>query len=74
MHEPQHFTVQPCSHEHGEPCFSGCIHVEALSPVDAAERALREQLSLSGPAGRLRARVWRLGVDYQPISVLLYRA
>ena len=72
MTEPQHFSVQASSTDRGELVFSSCVHVQALSPVDAAERVLHEKLKLSGHACQLRAKVWRLGEDYQPVSVLLY--
>jgi len=70
--EPQHFSVQASSTDGGELVFTNCVHVQALSPVDAAERVLHEKLKLSGPPCQLRAKVWRLGEDYQPVSVLLY--
>lgn len=71
--EPQHFSVQACANQGSELVFSGCVHVEARSPVDAAERVLHEKLTLSGHPAHVRAKVWRLGEDYQPVSILLYR-
>jgi|GEM_PF-7100273 len=72
MSDAQLFTVQPCLIEDGVPQFSECISIDALSAVDAAEKALRARLSLCGSPDRLRAKVWRLGDDFQPISTLLY--
>jgi len=74
MQDAQHFTVQPCTHQDGDLKVEGCIHVDALSPVDAAERVLKEPLTVCGSPQQLRAKVWRLADDFTPVSVLLYRA
>jgi hypothetical protein len=53
---------------------SRCIHVDALSPVQAAEMALGETLVCHGAPDAARALVWRLGADYLPVSTRLFRA
>jgi hypothetical protein len=67
-----HFSVQRVADD-GEPDKTGCIHVDALSPVQAAEIALGETLVIHGDRKLARAVVWKLGDDYSPMSVMLYR-
>jgi hypothetical protein len=68
-----HYTVQKCTHHNGEIQTTECIHVDALSATDAAERALAETLIVHGQPDQVRAKVWKLDENYQPVSVLLYR-
>ena len=67
-----HFGVQKCVVSGGEIVVDACRHVDALSPLHAAELALGESLSLQGNVADTRAKVWRLGEDYLPHSVLLH--
>jgi hypothetical protein len=67
----EHFTVQPIE-AGSEKAKSTCIHVDAQGPVQAAQIALGETLSLHGSPGCARAVVWRLGEDYSPVSITLY--
>jgi hypothetical protein len=69
----EHFTVQPVA-ENGDADKGNCIHVDAQSPVQAAEIALGETLAIHGKPHAARAVVWKLGEDYSPICVKLYRA
>ena len=64
-----HFSVQTV----GGAADGSTIHVEAQSPVQAAEIALGEILSVHGDAGQVRAIVWHLGDHFSPVSVRLYR-
>jgi hypothetical protein len=73
MTPSKHFSVQPCIAQGREIVLGECIHVEAMSPVQAAELALGESLSIQGEQNRARAKVWRLSDDYSPISTILYR-
>lgn len=67
----KHFSVQPIA-DNGQPDKGTCIHVDAISPVHAAEIALGETLVVHSETHKPRAVVWRLGDDYAPISVTLY--
>lgn len=66
-----HFSVQPVAEMDNRQ--GPCIHVEALGPIQAAELVLGETLANHGDPGRIRAIVWRLGDDFSPISIKLYR-
>ncbi len=46
------------------------ITTDAASPVQAAEKALGQQLKLHGKVAR--AQVWTLNADYSPNLVTLY--
>jgi hypothetical protein len=72
MTQLDHFGVQKCEVSGREIIVGTCHDVDALSPVHAAELALGETLSLQGMLADARAKVWRLGEDYLPHSVLLY--
>ena len=72
MTQLDHFGVQKCVVSGRDIIVDVCRHVDALSPVHAAELALGESLSLQGHVADTRAKVWRLGEDYLPHSVLLY--
>ena len=67
----ENYSVQPIG-AHGEPVKNICIHVEAKSPVHAAELVLGEALVTQGKPQQARAIVWRLGDDYQPVSTTLF--
>ncbi len=65
------FTVQPIEADTLK-AKSTCIHVDAQSPIQAAQIALGETLCLHGSPRQARAVVWRLGEGYAPVSVTLY--
>lgn len=67
-----HFSVQPVDDMDNRE--GHCIHVEAMGPVQAAELALGETLVNHGDPASIRAIVWRLGDDFMPISIKLYRS
>lgn len=71
MKSLDNFSVQPVD-PNGVPDKAICIHVEARSPVQAAEVALGETLVTQGPVARMRALVWKLADDYTPVSVALF--
>lgn len=68
----EHFSVQAVTD--ASDIKTECIHVEAFGPVQAAELALGETLSTHGDPQSVRATVWKLGDDFSPISIRLYRA
>lgn len=72
MRALEHFSVQLVEQSGVE--NSDCRHVEALSPVQAAQRVLGETLSLFGQPDKVRARVWRMNDDFTPTCVALYSA
>lgn len=47
--------------------------VEAFSPVEAAEIVLGRRLVQSGPARNLRALVWHMEGDFNPVCTYLYK-
>lgn len=72
MTAAQHFSVQTCLGTQDETEFTECVHIDALCPRDAAEKVLKEPLSVVGTIDRIRAKVWHLGDDFQPVSTLVY--
>jgi len=64
-----HFSVQTV----GNDAENHTLHVEAQGPVQAAEIALGETLSVHGDAEQMRAIVWHLTDDFTPVRVTLYR-
>lgn len=71
MKSLDNFSVQPVDAS-GVPDKAICVHVEARSPIHAAEIALGETLATQGPVTRLRALVWRLADDYTPVRIPLF--
>ncbi|HZY67585.1 MAG TPA: hypothetical protein VFE52_03315 [Devosia sp.] len=71
MVSTHNFTVEPVG-DPGDhvPTF---IHVEAMSPVHAAEVALGESLQHFGSQDVLRAKVWTMGDNFTPTCCKLYR-
>lgn len=65
--------VEPCDGTLGEPESEQRIYVDARGPAQAGQLALGETLSLHGEPDRVRCKVWRLGDDYSPHSVTLYK-
>ncbi|RUT34879.1 hypothetical protein EMQ25_02670 [Arsenicitalea aurantiaca] len=72
MIETNRFTVQPLAGQDDAFQRDRCIHVDACSALEAAQKALAEPLTVTGQPDKLRAKVFHLGRDYQPVTVLLY--
>jgi hypothetical protein len=74
MSQLESFSVQKCIFDGIDVLAENCVHVEALSPLHAGEIALGQRLAANGPVEFTRARVWKLGDDFSPTSVMLYEA
>lgn len=74
-HPSFEFTVQVFHHDKNNKIslLPGAHAVVACSAEKAASRVLREELHSIGDVSEVRARVWRLGPDGQPITSMLYR-
>lgn len=68
------YSIEPVPEVGAKSGPANLIHVEAQSPVGAAEKALGERLSASGSSGQLRCRVWWLDDQFRTISLPLYAA
>ncbi|MGB3335823.1 MAG: hypothetical protein WBA73_01445 [Devosia sp.] len=58
----------------GVPDKNTCFHVEANSPVQAAELVLGATYVTHGKPADMRALVWKLAEDFTPISIPLFLA